>query len=390
MTNEQRNEIQSLLNERGLTLKPLQEEMIDHIACDVEQRMEKGLSFREALREALNEVSPMHFSSLQRDALLVIDKRFAVSQWLSYSAMGALLSAFLFRVFHLQFSEALFTLSFILLATALFAGSLSGNSFYRKKNEMSRVMFTLAGIVILQFGYAFKILHLPGADTIIVAAIVVTIVTFLSNAYTVHRQAAGKETMLSFLHEKYTPSIERFLLILISVMAIFKTISIVTDFYVPSLQIVLLIVVYGAGVQFIAMTWRIVELNANYKKELFLFGMAIASICLVLPFLGNILPLNLRVLLILLFTLVSSALAFSMQQGNRNVLSFFIITFVSLVFFVWAMVKFTILPPHVNRYIFNLPVFALMCAALALTRRHDTMRSYMIISLSGYLIEYTA
>lgn len=388
MTNEQRNEIQSLLNERGLTFKPLQEEMIDHIACDVEQRMASGVSFREALKEAMTEVSPVQFATLQRDALIVIDKRFAASQWLSYSAMGILFAAFLFKVLHLQFSNELLVLSFVLMATALVAGSFSGNSFHRKKNDVIRIAFTLAGIVILQLGYAFKILHLPGADNIIIAATVVTVVTFLSNAYSVYRQTPGKETMLSFLHEKYTPSIERFLLILVSAMAVFTAVSITTDLYVPSVRVILLIVVYGAGIQFIAMTWRIVELNANFKKGIFLFGIAIASVCILLPFLGNILPFELRVILILMFTIVSSALAFSMQQGGTDIRSFLMVIVVPVVFFVWAFVKLTVLPQYFNHYIFNLPVLIVMCAALFLTRRHEIMRSYMIISLGGYLIEY--
>lgn len=390
MTNEQRNEIQSLLNERGLTFKPLQEEMIDHIACDVEQRMAGGLRFREALREAMSEVSPVQFMTLQRDTLLVIDKRFAASQWLSYSAMGVLLSAFLFRVFHLQFSEALFILSFILIAMALVSGSLSGRPFQRKKTEMARVMFTLAGIVVLQLGYAFKILHLPGADNIIIAATIIAIITFLSNAYAVHRQMPGKETMLSFLHEKYTPSIERFLLILVSVMAAFRIIDITTGYPMPSVQIILLIVIYGAGIQFIAMTWRIVESNAAFKNGIYLFGMAIASVCIVLPFLGNILPYDIRVVLILLFTLVSSWLAVSMQHGDNDVLSVLTVIIVSIVFIIWAMVKLMMAPSYFSKYIFNIPTLILLCAALAITRKHDTMRAYMIISLSGYLIEYTA
>lgn len=388
MTNEQRNEIQSLLNERGLTFKPLQEEMIDHIACDVEQRMASGVSFREALKEAMTEVSPVQFATLQRDALIVIDKRFAASQWLSYSAMGILFAAFLFKVLHLQFSNELLVLSFVLMATALVAGSFSGNSFHRKKNDVIRIAFTLAGIVILQLGYAFKILHLPGADNIIIAATVVTVVTFLSNAYSVYRQTPGKETMLSFLHEKYTPSIERFLLILVSAMAVFTAVSITTDLYVPSVRVILLIVVYGAGIQFIAMTWRIVELNANFKKGIFLFGIAIASVCILLPFLGNILPFELRVILILMFTIVSSALAFSMQQGGTDIRPFLMVIVVPVVFFVWAFVKLTFLPQYFNHYIFNLPVLIVMCGALFLTGRHEILRSYMIISLGGYLIEY--
>ena len=51
ITKEQKNKIQAVLAERGLLLKPLQDEMIDHIACDIEQMMAEGVAFDQALHQ---------------------------------------------------------------------------------------------------------------------------------------------------------------------------------------------------------------------------------------------------------------------------------------------------------------------------------------------------
>jgi hypothetical protein len=389
MTNEQSNKIQAILVERGMTFKPLQDEMIDHIGCDVEKLMDAGASFDDALHQTMGEIPADHFATIQRDTLLVIDKRFVASQWLSYLTIGSLFLALLFKILHLQFSGELLILSFILMAIALLTGSFSGVSVTREKKGIGRVMAMVAGVIILQLGYAFKILHLPGAESIILAAIAVTVGALLTNTYKVYQHAPGKETMLTFLHEKYTPNIERFLLVLLFAMTAVKIITITTSFQVSAGPIILLIIILGGGLQFIALTWRILEQQVIFKKPVFFVGIAIASLCLALPFLGEILRFEIRVVSVTAFALISAWLAFRMQQHSTNAVSFVMAILVPIVFIVWATVKLQLLPGEFNRYVFNLPVLALLVAGLVVSKKHDTMRSYMTVSISGYLIEYT-
>jgi hypothetical protein len=138
-----------------------------------------------------------------------------------------------------------------------------------------------------------------------------------------------------------------------------------------------------------AMTWSILQQQVQFKSTIFLVGLVIASICLPLPFLGEILSWEVRVVSVTAFMVTSALLALGMQQQGANVFSPILAAFVPLLFLTWAMLKLGVLPIGFHRYLFNLPVLTLMVAGLLLSKKHDTMRSFMIISLAGYLIEYS-
>jgi hypothetical protein len=266
--------------------------------------------------------------------------------------------------------------------------SFSGASLIRNKNGNVRLILTLAGIILLQFGYALKLLHLTGSEPIIVVATSITVIALLSNTYVAFRHAPVKETMLTFLHEKYTSNIERFLSILLAVMATAKTISITTTFQVPGASAILLIIIFGSGLHFIVMIWRILEHQVLFRRTVFLLGIAVISVCLPLPFLGEMLPWEIRVVSIIVFTAISAWLSFRMQQQPEHVVPSIMVVLVPFLFIIWTTVKFHILPIEFHKYVFNLPVLSLLVAGLLLSKKHDTMRSFMIISLGGYLIEY--
>jgi hypothetical protein len=389
MTSDQRNTIQAILADRGLTFTPLQEEMIDHIGCDVEQLMSSGTSFEEALQRTLDGIPAEHFSAVQRDVLVGIDKRFAAFKWFSYLTIAALLLAFFFKVLHLQFSDEIFIASFILIGASVVRASFFGSSVKGKPQGITRLLIMLSGLIILLTGYAFKILHLLGAEAIIIVGGTVNVAALLINTYAFFRYPPGKETMLTFLHEKYTPGIERFLLILLFFVTAVKVVSITTGFQASVAAFILLIVIFGAGLHFITMTGGILQQQVQFKRPVFLVGMAIASVCLPLPFLGEILPWEIRVVCVTAFMVASAFLAHNMQQQRANVFSPILAVFVSLLFLTWAMLKLDILPVGFYHYMFNLPVLTLMVAGLLSSKKHDTMRSFMIISLAGYLIEYS-
>lgn len=386
---EQRSIIKELLILQGLTFEPLQEEMIDHICCDIEVRITNGYSFDEALRSTMSDIQDDHFRTIQKHTMDTINKRFTLSQWLSYPALGFLLCSLIFKILHLQFTDELLLLSFVLIAASLLVSSVSGIYLNREKNGALRVLAVIIGVVILLIGYTFKILHLPGADPIVILAVIVLIGSLLVNTLFVYLNASRGGNLLTFLHEKYTPGIERFLLFLLLPITLYKIIVILSggDYFVGGL--ILLIVIFGAGFQFIALTWRSIERDVMHRTQYKLTGLIISFMCLVLVFLGNLIPFEIRVLMIALYTGVTAWLAFKLEQPE-TIPSLILACIVPVIFFGWAMVKLGIVPIEVNRFIFNLPVLLLLVVGLFLCRKNNTMRTYMIISLSSYVFEYSS
>lgn len=387
ITHGQRNTIKEILVLQGVTFKPLQEEMIDHIGCDIEERMSQGLTFDEALQQTINDIPENHLKHIQTDTMDTINKRFTLSRWLSYAAIASLISAVFFKTLHLQFSDELLLLSFALIAVALLSGSLSGIYVNREKRGALRVLAVVTGVVLLLIGYAFRILHLPGAGTIILLAVGLLVVTLVINTLFVYRKATGEGNLLTYLHEKYTPGIERFLLFLLLPLTLYKIVCVMLHVQAVAGDIIMLVVILGGGLQFIALSWRNIESSSVYRNPYLLTGLIVSFLCLVLLFLGNLIPLEIRIAMVVLYSVVTAGLALTMQQ-KENKAALTIACLSPVIFLGWAMIETGALSSSINQYIFNLPLLILLFAGLFLAQKNSVVRAYLIVSAASYVFEY--
>lgn len=283
--------------------------MIDHICCDIEEKIATGHSFDEALRLTMHDIPEHHFKTIQRQTMETINKRITYSRWLSFAALALLLCSVIFRILHLQFSDELLLTSFAMIVASLLTSSVSGIYTNRDKKGTIGVLTVIAGVVVMLIGYTFKFLHWPGADQIVVIASVLLIVSLVINTLFVYSNASGHGNLLTFLHEKHTPGIERFLLLLLLPITLYKVVVLLSgaEHFVGG--VVLLIVMFAAGFQLIAWTWRNIENNPIYRNPLILTALIITSLCLVLVFLGQLIPFEIRVVMIMLYTSVAAWLA---------------------------------------------------------------------------------
>lgn len=80
LTDEQRNKLRQVLSEKGLTFKPLLEEMVDHISCDLEERMVENYSFNDAFHQCMGELPNNHFHILQKETMETINPDYALEK----------------------------------------------------------------------------------------------------------------------------------------------------------------------------------------------------------------------------------------------------------------------------------------------------------------------
>jgi hypothetical protein len=388
LTPDQAEVLRSFLVNNGLSFKPLQDEMVDHMSADLEDRMSRGATFEEAMDKVIGQIPDNHFQIIQKEIMETIDKRFTVSRVFSFVAVGLLLICTLFKVLHLQFADEVLLLSFTSLAASLLFGSLTGITLNKEKNGSVRLLAMVFGMVGLILGYCFKVLHLPGADSIIGLAVGLLIVSLIVNTSYVYRHGSGEGNLLTFLHKKHTPGIERFFLFLLIPMAIYKVMTIVLqqDYYVGNL--VLLIVILGAGLQLIALSWRAMEEDLSKRNFIVFAAIIISSLCLTLVFLGPILSFEIRVMLIIVFSMVAAWLAYAIEERPHNIFSLIATVLVPLFFLGWGLIKLNVLPPSSHGIFFNLPVMFILSLGLYTSKKHGTMRAFLLVSLSSYILEY--
>jgi hypothetical protein len=65
LTSEQIRAIESMINESSLTIQSLKEDLLDHLCCEVEDKMEKGENFEDAVQRSVVELAPNGFAHIQ-------------------------------------------------------------------------------------------------------------------------------------------------------------------------------------------------------------------------------------------------------------------------------------------------------------------------------------
>jgi hypothetical protein len=386
LTSDQKQKIKEYLQQQGLFFQPLQDEMADHLSCDLELRMSEGHSFDLAWCQMKSEIGDNHFENIQTEIMETINKRFTWSQGLSFLALALLLISTAFKVLHLQFGGVLLILSFGFIAAALLTTSLTGVFLNRSKQGAARVLSMIAGIIVLLIGYAFKLFHMPGGDELVLIAVSIVIISLLVNTIHVYRNSSGHSNLLTYLHEKYTPGIERFFLILLFPLIVYNCVMILQG--TQPANFILLVVIFGSGLQVMAMSWSTMEKDLLKRNRFTLGATIISSVCLTLPFLGPLVPYEVRVVIVVLFSIVSGWLAYTMQEEPRGLPSLIMASLVPLIFIGWALIRLNLIAASSHAVVFNIPVLLILVAGLLLCRKHSPMRAYMIISLTSYLFEY--
>jgi hypothetical protein len=248
----QRDDVRNFLLGRGLAFKPLLDEMADHVACDLENLMDDGLSYEDAWKKTMSDLPEDHFKQIQKETMETINNRFNLSRIFTYVAIAALLFANGFKILHLQGADELILISLMVLALSLLTGSVAGIYFNRDKDGAMSVLSIVIGVVLLQLGYAFKILHLPGADQIVGLSVATLLAGMLVNTFIVYNKASGHGNLFTFLHDKYTPGIERFLLILVAMVLI-------TPMTARGLVMINIVAIVASGLHLIALVWGKME-----------------------------------------------------------------------------------------------------------------------------------
>jgi hypothetical protein len=150
-----------------------------------------------------------------------------------------------------------------------------------------------------------------------------------------------------------------------------------------------LVLIFGAGIQFIVLNWRVMEQNLPKRNLLTLIALIVCSLCLILPFLGPLLSLPpVRIILVALFSPVAGWLAYSMDDETKKPVSLILASLVSVVFLGWGLIKMGVLPSSYSAIFFNIPILLVVIAGVFVCRKQGPMRTFMLVSVGGYLFEY--
>jgi len=173
LTNSQVEKIIKMVSKVGISLNHLEDELIDHICCEVERFMSLGLCFDKAYEEVMQKIATDDIRLVQEKTLLLIDKKYrnmkASVKIIGLVSMLILAIGALFKILHWPGASVLLVTGFFFIGTFFLPMILWVLKKEAKiKGRLIIYFVSVIGSVALIFGILAKIQHWPGAGFLIV------------------------------------------------------------------------------------------------------------------------------------------------------------------------------------------------------------------------------
>ncbi|MEQ8810194.1 MAG: hypothetical protein RIE59_14070 [Imperialibacter sp.] len=385
LSKEHLEAIRDYLSRQGMTFKPLQDEMLDHVSCDIEKLIASGQSFDDAWQAITKELPLKQIQAIQIETMETINKKESLSKWLAYLSFFLLFAGSVFKLMKFPGTAQMLIGSFVAIALALVSGSAFGMMANKGKRGSWLLVAVLTGVLLFLASFTFQILHLPGATELRTMAVMLLCVSYVISFFYLR---GSDNYVLPWLHEKYTPAIERFLFILFTAVFVIRMPSLILGYEDFMSRILLVIAIASAGLHFHALSWHAFKWN---KRPTLAYSLAlsVSIVCFLLPALMGFLSLPVRAGLMVAFWPIAGAIvAVRSQEGNTRVAAFLTTGFITLIYLLSALASSEVLPAALNAFSFNGIVLMILLAVLVVFRKNPFFRMYLLIAVSHYLFMY--
>ncbi len=187
---------------KGLSLDSLLDEMVDHICCSIEPKMDTGISFETAYNNLMDTIESSTFKNIQHQTLLSTNLKFQNMKKLMI-VLGTLSAFFLtvgsiLKFFHTPPAAVLLLLGTVIAVFGFFP--LFFFTSYKEQLEKKNVLLSIIGYLTITFimiGVLFRVNHWPGAEKILLIGELLLLLLFLP-LYLVNAYKKANETKTNF------------------------------------------------------------------------------------------------------------------------------------------------------------------------------------------------
>jgi hypothetical protein len=177
-------QISSDVRRQEITFAHLADELIDHICCDVEQEMQRGLNFAEAYRKVNEKMGERRLKEIQEETLYAVDNKYRkMKNTMKISGIaGTVLLGFaaLFKIMHWPGAGIMMALGGLSLAFIFMPSTLV--VLWKESHSNRRLFLYISAFfaaMLFIMGTVFKIQHWPGAGRIMLLATLTAVVCFI-------------------------------------------------------------------------------------------------------------------------------------------------------------------------------------------------------------------
>ena len=380
ITTDQIEQIVSFLDSQGITFEPIKNELLDHLLLDIEAQLKQGKPFEEAFSIITQQLAKHQLLTIEQEAMEAISKQSTLTTRFSYLGLVLLLITTAFKLLHLPGTTLLLFSSIGAFIISLLTGAITGIIRYKDKLGSGMLLAVIAAVILFTISWAMLILQLPGDQPLRFISATGLIITFSIATYQFGTNKRFENSILSYLHEKYSPGIERILLIVLSTAGILKIIALLID-YPPNVASVLLIFVISGGVlHFYASQWPLVHTRAQIVLLIstFIIGM-----------IPNFAPLANHEMRITSATIFYGIIGWMVVTQNESSATQKLTLLATNAFYlIWSLTYLHFLPETNLNIIFNPIAFIIITSGLIVNWSNKLLRIYFIMVIAHYLLEY--
>ncbi|HEY9046982.1 MAG TPA: hypothetical protein VIN08_13855 [Ohtaekwangia sp.] len=174
LSEEQVEYIRSRVRHGGIDIAALQDDVLDHLCCVVEMKMEKNIPFDVALTNALQELAPDGLAELEQETLLLLNAKMInmkkVMYGIGFASTSSMSMGITFKLLHMPGGEQLITYGFLTFAL-VFLPLVVVNHFkvnlHAPWTDRVRIFLGILSALATGMAVVFKLFNLQWADVLL-------------------------------------------------------------------------------------------------------------------------------------------------------------------------------------------------------------------------------
>lgn len=203
LTEEQEQYVIDQITRGQLAYKQVQDDLIDHFCCVIEELIQDGKAFDEAFQEAYQQTTPNGVEEIELETffLLNLNKTITMKKFMYVTAAlfsPMVIAAVCFKLLHLPGAAILLVLGvggLIIFPTPVFLALLFKNPTRRMTSKL-KWLFGIVGLSLMVVTIVLKLLHLSGGGMGIFITSVVLALGFLPMLFVdLYKALANKELL---------------------------------------------------------------------------------------------------------------------------------------------------------------------------------------------------
>jgi hypothetical protein len=174
LSEEQVEYIRSRVKHGGIGITALQDDVLDHLCCVVELKMEEDIPFDVALTKAIQEFAPEGLAEIEQETLLLLNAKLMnmkkIMYGIGFASTSGMSMGVTFKLLHMPGGDQLVTYGFLTFALIFLPLAVINHfkvNLQAPWTDRARIILGILSALATGMAVVFKLFHLQWADVLL-------------------------------------------------------------------------------------------------------------------------------------------------------------------------------------------------------------------------------